>query len=72
MFPAGNKVKRLSSVKHTTKTIYHHDDERIYFNIYANTFFTYDLAESRRYIFYLTIPALVYDKFGRICFQENG
>ena len=24
MVPAGNKTKRLSSVKHTTKTIHHH------------------------------------------------
>ena len=24
MVPAGNKAKRLSSVNHTTKTIYHH------------------------------------------------
>ena len=24
MVPAGNKAKRLSSVKHTTKTIHHH------------------------------------------------
>ena len=29
MVPAGNKAKRLSSVNHTTKTIYHHHHQQL-------------------------------------------
>ena len=32
MVPAGNKVKHLSSVNHTTKTIHHHHHGHEYFS----------------------------------------
>ena len=38
MVPAGNKAKRLSSVKHTTKTIHHHHHHHVTKVLYNSTF----------------------------------
>ena len=41
MVPAGNKAKRLSSVNHTTKTIYHHHHNHhwIFLGVFPHHFF---------------------------------
>ena len=36
MVPDGNKAKRLSSVKHTTKTIHHHRHHQIFVSFFVS------------------------------------
>ena len=44
MVPAGNKAKRLSSVKHNTKTIHHHHDDASINQLAKLKQFTYTLG----------------------------
>ena len=47
MVAAGNKCKCLSSVKHNTKTIYHHHRRRHIFKILQNVRFIFTLNEKK-------------------------